>query len=24
MYVRPGLIITRLSEQLQDDLRDEP
>ena len=23
MYVRPGLIITRLSEQLQDDLRDE-
>ena len=23
MYVRPGLVITRLSEQLQDDLRDE-
>jgi hypothetical protein len=24
MYVRPGLVIIRLSEHLQDDLRDEP
>jgi hypothetical protein len=24
MYVRPGLVITRLSAHLQDDLRDEP